>query len=728
MCLAFAGPPTTWRSVGPGGGGSLFAPTFSPFNASELTLACDMSGQYHTTTLGTAWNLTPFTSLVVGGHASDVGYTSDPSRIYLLDAALDAQRPMVSTDGGTTYAPIANDPTQGDAWYLFADPTTTTRLFVSDYSNLYFSKDSGATWSTVVSGSSGAGVVVGGALFDGARIFVGTSLGVYVSIDGGQTFSKYNATGIPNTEAIVSFAAAKVGATTRFFAVTLPASGVYGGMQGDNCYSFQAAYSLDYSPSAKWVKRMVGLPSSAHFFFVKCALNDLNTVYLGGGDDSGAPSVYKSSNGAVSWSNALKTQNNANIITGWQGWGGDRGWGFDQLCFGLTVAANNSQHVAFTGMGFCHVSTNGGSLWRQTYVTPTTQNAANARIVPGKNYQGVGLENTSCWTLAWSDSQNIWAGFTDIDGVRSVDGGSQWNFNYSGDNYNSCYQTVKSPTGALYSAVSTTHDMYESTHLTDASIDSGSGAVLTSTDKGKTWKAVGNLNHVVVGVSLDPTNPKRLYASVANSASGGIYVCQDVTAGAAAAWSLLALPPRTEGHADSIFVLNDGSLVCSYSGRRASNFTKSSGVFYSTDHGLTWSDRSSPNMLYWTRDITIDPTDSTQKTWYAAVYSGWGGQANGLGGLYKTVDRGLHWTQVLNQDRVGSCTVNPRNGNEVYAATETQGLWYSSSAKGTSPTFSQLSAYPFRHPQRIFFNPTKAGEIWVTSFGNGLRVGTSTAG
>lgn len=725
-CSVYAAPPTSWRSVGPGGGGSLFAPTFSPFNSTELTLACDMSGQYHTTTLGTSWNLTPFSTLVVSGYSADVGYTSDPKTLYVLDATFDSQRPMVSKNGGVSYTPIANDPTGGDAWYLNVDPTTTNRLFVSDYSNLYFSLDSGATWKTVATGSSGSGIVVGGAFFDGLRIIVGTNLGVYVSNNGGTTFSKLNLTGFPAGEQIVSFAAAKTGTAIRLFAVTMNSGDVYGGMQGDNCYSFKNVWSLEYGKTA-WNKRTAGLPTSAHFFFVKTSLNDISTVYLGGGDDSGAPSIYKSTTGGATWANTFLSATNANITTGWQGWGGDRGWGYDQLCFGLAVAPNNSQRVAYTGMGFCHLSTNGGVNWRQVYVSTSTQNPQNQQIVKGKSYLGVGLENTSCWTLAWSDASNVWAGFTDIIGVRSKDAGATWGFDFSGDGYNSCYQTVKAPNGALFSAVSSVHDMYESTHLTDASIDGGTGAVLTSIDKGKTWTPIGTLKGIVVGVSLDPKNSKRVYASVANSSLGGIYVCQDFTKGTAAVWTKLTSPSRTQGHANSIVVLNDGTLVCSYSGRRTSNFTNSSGVFVSSDGGATWADRSDAGMLYWTRDLTIDPTDATQKTWYAAVYSGWGGAANGLGGLYRSLDRGLTWVKVLNTDRVGSCTVNPKNGSEVYAATETQGLWYSANAKAATPTYAQLPAYPFRHPQRIFFNPYKAGEIWITSFGNGLRVGQALA-
>jgi len=36
-----------------------------------------------------------------------------------------------------------------------------------------------------------------------------------------------------------------------------------------------------------------------------------------------------------------------------------------------------------------------------------------------------------------------------------------------------------------------------------------------------------------------------------------------------------------------------------------------------------------------------------------------------------------------------------------------------------------VKSYPFRQPERVFFNPYNQSEVWVTSFGNGMKVGTS---
>src|SRR6185503_2240377 len=313
-------------------------------------------------------------------------------------------------------------------------------------------------------------------------------------------------------------------------------------------------------------------------------------------------------------------------------------------------------------------------------------------------------------------------------GTRSTDGGMSWSFNYAGQPYNSTYQSLKHPTsGALYVAASSVHDMYQSTRLQDSTLDGGTGAIKYSTDGGANWLTLHDFAHPVICLALDPNNPNRMYASVIHSTQGGIYVSSNIQNGAASTWTKLANPPRTEGHPFNIYVLNDGKLVCTYSGRRnsAGAFTASSGVFISSDGGATWLDRSHTGMRYWTKDILIDPYDTAQNTWYVGVFSGWGGPPNGLGGLYKTTERGVDWTRMNSLDRVTSCAISPVNPNEMYLTTETEGLWYSSNINAPAPSFAAVTSYPFRQPERVFFNPYNPNEIWITSFGNGLRVGNS---
>src|SRR5205085_3796107 len=144
----------------------------------------------------------------------------------------------------------------------------------------------------------------------------------------------------------------------------------------------------------------------------------------------------------------------------------------------------------------------------------------------------------------------------------------------------------------------------------------------------------------------------------------------------------------------------DGTLVATYSAKTDSSgaFTATSGVFVSTDGGSTWIDRSSPNMKYWTKDVIVDPNDASQNTWYVSVFSGWGGAPNGLGGLYKTTNRGTSWTKLTGTqfDRVTSITFNPQNASQAYLTTETQGLWISNNMNAATPAWQLVNSYNFR--------------------------------
>jgi Viral BACON domain/Putative binding domain, N-terminal len=722
---AIADQPAGWASRGPGGGGALFAPSFSPHNPNEIYLACDMSEVFHSTDLGASWETVDFRQ-IQGNRQSLVRFTNDPAIMYTLDYSFDQTTPTKSTDGGATWQPIATEPTDGGAYSLFADPNNANNLLVSDYTNLYFSSNGGASFSSKFADSNGC--YVAGAFFDGANMYVGTSSGLLVSTNGGSTFALSSAGGIPSTQAMVSMAGAKQGSTVRLFAVTADPADVFPGLNVEGSYaSYLGIYTID-SGQASWTQRTTGIAASDHPMFVAMSLNDISTAYVAGQNDGEYPIIYKTTNGGASWQAVFLATNNQNVATGWSGYRGDRDWSYGAGALGFAVSPTDSNRVAYTDLGFAHATTDGGASWRQMYVNPSDQNPAGAQTPKNRSYRGVGLEDTSCWWLTWADASTIFASYSDIRGTRSTDAGASWSFNFTGQPYNSTYQSVKHPvTGTIYVGTSSAHDIYQSTYLTDARLNTATGSILYSTDKGLNWATLHDFANPVICLAIDPNNTNRMYASVIDSVTGGIYVSNNIQNGAASTWTKLASPPRTEGHPFNIHVLNDGTLVCTYSGRRNSSgaFTASSGVFVSTDGGANWTDRSDAGMRYWTKDLVINPHDATQSTWYVDVYSGWGGPPNGLGGLYKTTNRGQSWTRINNLDRVGSCTINPGDPNEMYLTTEVNGLWHTNNLTAAMPTFTAVTTYPFRQPERVFYNPYNPGEVWVTSFGGGIRVGVA---
>lgn len=730
--VAGAGPvvPAAWESRGAGGGGALFAPSFNPHLPGQLYVACDMSELFRGTADGTSWELVDFRQ-IQGNRGCAVQFTSDPQLLYGLDYTtvdgIDLRRPTRSLDGGQTWQVLAGDPTGGEAYGVWADPARTNRLVVADYTTLHVSTNGGASFTAVYTTGDANGLFIAGACFAGSDICVGTSVGLLRSTNGGASFALATAPGIPVGEEMVSLAGATAGSTTRLYAVTVADGSLYPGMLVEDVYgdfAYRGVYRLDLGQAA-WVACTNGIVAGHRPLFVSLCRTNVSVVYLGGQRADDTPAVYRSTDGGALWQQVLTPDNNANVETGWCGWQGDRDYTYDAYYVGFAVSPLDAQRAALTGYGFIHITTNGGQSWHAGYVNAADRNPAGLNTPKGRSYHGIGLENTTSWWLQWGGASNLFAGFSDIRGLRSADGGMTWGFGYTGQTYNSMYQIAASSQGVWYAAVSSVHDLYQSTYLQDSRIDIGSGEVLVSTNQGQVWQRLHNFTNVVFGVTLDPAHTSRLYAAVVHSTKGGFYVSSNIHLGVAATWSKLAAPARTEGHPYHLKVLNDGTLVAVYSGRRnaGGTFTASSGVFISTDGGASWQDRSSTNFHYWTKDLVLDPADPGQSNWYVGVFSGWGGAPNGKGGLYRTANRGLTWTRVLNRDRVTSCAFSPLDTNTLLVTTETEGLWISTNARSASPVFAADANYPFRQPERIFFNPHRPREVWVTSFGHGLRRG-----
>ena len=731
--------PYLFNSRGVGGGGALFSPSINPGNADEYFVACDMSELFHATNFGATYSQIHFTEFI-GGHNSKVCYTALSGTRYSISYINDIGTPVVSPDGGNTWSLITGNPDPNeDIYTIHSDYTNSSRIIISQYGAIFFSSNAGTSFTQIHTALTGAGNVVGGVLFDGNNIYIGTNDGVLVSTNGGGTWNTATITGLPANEVIWSFCAATTSTTTRFFCLTGDPADVYVGLQGSDYWGFfRNVYTCDYGVN-NWTAASNGITLNTDYpMFIDMAENDINVVYVSGSNSNGEPIVMRSGNAGGNWSHTFNATNNANIFTGWSGDGGDRGWGYGECAFGFDVCASDPSVVVFSDFGFVHVTNGSGAVWVQAYVDVADQHPIGANTPTGDNYHSIGLENTTCWQVSWSNANEMWGCFSDIRGIRSADAGLSWSFNYSGHTANSSYRMAYMQNGTMIMASSGIHDMYQSTRLTDAHLDATDtpGQLKYSTDNGATWNVLHAFGHPVYWIAIDPNNANRAYASVIDynggAGIGGVYRCDDLNNLASSTWTLLPNPPRTEKHPACLEVLNDGTLLATYSGRRDGTgaFTASSGVFTYEPTMSQWTDVSHTDMYYWTKDVVIDPNDLTQNTWYVCVFSGWGGPPNGLGGLFRTTNRGASWTKLTGStlDRVTSCAFNPNDFNDMFITTETQGLWMSSNINNVSPNFSLVADYPFRQPERVFFNPYDLTKMWVTSFGNGIKVSDITNG
>ena len=374
----------------------------------------------------------------------------------------------------------------------------------------------------------------------------------------------------------------------------------------------------------------------------------------------------------------------------------DRDWSYGGSACGFGVASGNGSEIAYTDYGFVHVSEDGGATWRQAYLDPADQNPSGAATPKGRAYRSAGLENTSAWTVAWGDSLHMFAGYSDIKGTLSADRGVSWGFGYSGDADNSMYAIAKASDGKLYAATSTVHDLYQSTHLKDATLASGSGHVLVSADKGATWTTLWSPGHIVAWVALDPSDPKTMYASVVDSATGGVWGTHDLDQGVLATWTRLPvlLAPRAIPTASWCFPTVRFSRPLRQDRRKRRlhrelrRVPPGQGRFE-----LAGSVRSGDELLDQGRgrgSLRRHPEDLVG----GRILRAGAARPTAWGGLYRTVDAGAHWTRVWNQDRVESVGIPPDGGTEIYVTTETGGLWHSDDRTASAPVFAVVDATP----------------------------------
>jgi len=694
---------------------------------------------FHSLDFGRTYSEIPFTKLQVFS-TSTLEFTMDPAIAYSIHNDGNQGYPVKTTDNGNTWTKLPGyDPNLGQVYRVCANYDHPGQVILGYYGDLVFSANGGATFTLIRHAANmGAGITLSGVVFDGSNIYIGTNEGILRSQDSGVSFALMPATGIPVGDVIWNFTGARAGSTLRFFCITSSNSNTYNGVMPWDYYGFaKGVYSMD-NASGTWVSRSNGIDFASDFIMYSgMARNNINTVYMAGNDHAlGAPLVCKSTDAGMTWSKVFKTTGNQNITTGWCGYGGDKNWSWAETCFGIAVAPGNADKAVFGDFALVHTTSDGGNSWQQAYVNESDQHTAGQPTPVKQSYHSTGLENTTCWQVYWISAGNMFSACSDNGGIRSTDSGSAWSYNYSGFSVNTLYRIAGIPGGTLFAGTSRVHDLYQSTRLRDAQLDisDASGNIYYSTDGGFTWTLAHAFGHPVFWITADPSNPNRMYASVVHyggggsSSQGGIWMTSDLSMLGSSHWIHLPSPPRSEGHPACIEVLNDGKMVCTFSGRinASGSFTPGSGVFLYDPVAGSWSDVSDPGMYYWTKDIIIDPADATQNTWYACVFSGWGGAPNGKGGLYRTTNRGFSWEKLTGSqfDRVTSMTFNPRDLSQAYLTTETQGLWVTMNVHATAPAWSLVASYPFRQPERVFFNPFEPQEMWVTSFGNGMKVGT----
>jgi photosystem II stability/assembly factor-like uncharacterized protein len=242
-----------------------------------------------------------------------------------------------------------------------------------------------------------------------------------------------------------------------------------------------------------------------------------------------------------------------------------------------------------TNEGGLKISRNGGARWD------------TATGIQSREIRQVAFDPTN--------PSRVYAGSFFAGGVfKSVDGGSTWTRHRLGSDIVYVW--------AIAINAASPNVVYAGTN--------GEG-LFRSTDYGETWTALGSggTSPVVQGVTIDPTDDRRLFVAKPT----GVYLSEN----SGATWTQ---------------VLTSASWGITIDQRDASVVfitTKTNGVFRSFDGGHTFA-ASSVGLGSLTMGraakVTIDPTDT--RVMYV------GSEAHGGGAVYKSYDRGDSWS-VANQ-------------------------------------------------------------------------------
>ena len=737
--------PSSWTSKGVGGGGAMYSPSISPFNGNNLFISCDMSPVHQSSDFGQTYSLLHYLQ-VEGGRNSEVQFTSNPLKVFVLRKNGNFYAPAKSYDGGTNWVNATNPTALGGAFQYHASPADTDLVVISDAHKIYFSNNENTSgYTTLLNYPATYGGHLAGVYFENKdTIYVCSHDTLIYTFNGGGSWASATAgtNGIPSTEHIVSFKGAKQGGRWVFFAVTIQANAVSKIYQ-TYCEDFpfyKGIYKLSQLQNS-WVAIGANLPNTSDKVYVLgLAKNDTSVVYVAGQSNSAGVTLgalFTSTNSGSSFTlkflNSGNFNLNNNITTGWLGKHVNNlakfKWNGLNYIGGLAVDPNNSSRIIIGDGMLAHTSIDYGSNWQQAYTDVNYDNAPSVLLQESHLYKTSGLETTSAYWLDWTSPTSIFATYNDIVARRSTDGGQMWSFDIYGldsSKINDVNMTIENvATGKMYAAcgeVAGSNGDY-----TDARALWSKGRVSVSSDNGINWTTVKSFGCTVSSVAFDPNSVNGLYATVisAMGGNGDVYHCVDVINNPTV-WTRLTAPPRTENRALQIIVLNNGDLVAVYGSRDISttstpsfSFSNSSGVFYSTDGGLSWADNNPSTMTKSTVNVEIDRNDPTQSTWLAFVSA-----TGNLGGVFRTTNKGVNWTQVYNSP-VLSGSFHPSLANEMYICTTKSGLVYATNTNSNSFTITPVTSYPFRNPQKVFFNPYNINEVWVTSFGNGIKMGTT---
>lgn len=735
----------SWKIVGPGGGGTMIAPTISPHDPRLVLEHCDMTGGYITHDDGNSWRMF---NLLTGldGFAFD---PKDKNIIYAANAAL-----WRSENQGRSWSMIFPDPrkntvehqvgdhsdvflTTDDASYPGAggisavaiDPTDSRRLYIAftkehsmstahvsrslfsvpaaaatkenSNSSVLVSSDSGISWKQLAPIPQNALLLT----FHNGSLVVVAGNGAY------QVSNEGNVSELGQLQSrIFAASAAQAGNATWLYATTREGQvfvSENGGRDwrevtpslGQSAGKFQAVATSEQHPKVAYVGfRGLRLGAGEENLFNGIAKTE----------DAGKTwhIVFKEStkpaeNLEGTWIEQRATQNGESIF-------------FDSPRT-LGVAPTNPNICYATDLFRTYRTLDGGRTWKEV----------NSRRIDGDQWTTRGLDVTTNYGIQFDpfNSKHIYMDNTDMGLFQSGNGGASWQSSSTGVPElwrNTTYWLAFDPAvkGLIWGAFSGVHDLPRPKDWRHRSPLSFTGGVAVSTDGGWHWTPSnqGMPSTSVTDILMDPSSPVGKRTLYATGFGHGVYKSVDngktwtlknngITEDQPFAWRL------TLTKAGILYL-----VVARRSEGRNPPVPGPGALYRSTDKAEHWVKMNLPAGTNGPTGLTVDLRDPQRL--YLTAWGHEGVEADHGGGVFLSNNAGQTWKPIFQDSQhVYDLTLDPRNPSVLYISGFDSAA-YRSADGGIH--WSRLQGYNFKWGHRVILDPNDPSKIYITTYGGGV--------
>ena len=707
-----------WQVVGPGGGGSMYAPTISPHDPRDVLVHCDMTGSYLSHDGGSSWrmfNLRGRTRFYLFDPA-------DRNVIYVKTVAL-----WRSTNRGRTWKLVHPDPPSvtgiqmpddhagerivsgagpgGSMVALAVDPANSKTLYAAFQEGravaLHISTDWGKTWARSADLPGG-----------GSQILVDPK-----SPKSDRTLYVIGANSVAVREkgewrrgqppaGADSFIAVSAGFPEAGGKLVVYATSKTGGfVSGDGGAAWRKiALPVSFSPQLSAIATSFHHPEVAYVSYD----NGRNaTERLFG--------VAKTSDGGSTWELAWneKKTNPPHMREVWMTERNGAGWGRNPEELGVSPTDPN---ICFGSDSMRTVrTTDGGQSWEAVYSSKQ----------PGGGWVSTGLDVTTCYGVHFDpfDPKRMVISYTDIGQFRSEDGGRSWLLSTEGIPRtwrNTTYWMVFDPEvkGRVWGVMSYVHDLPRPKMWQGRSPSTYVGGLCRSEDGAKSWNCSGELipdtapTHIV----LDPKSAAGRRTLYVAAFGRGVYKSTDD----GAHWSLKN--QGLEGNEPLAWrlAMDPHGVLYLIAARRSQDGSFGNGndgaLYRSTDGAEHWTRMALPKGVNGPNGLAIDPQDPRRL--YLAV---WGRRTPDRavdGGIFLSQDGGATWRNVLARDQhIYDVTLDPRDPKIAYACGFESSAWRSADS---GETWRRIRGYNFKWGHRVIPDPLDRSKVYITTFGGSV--------